>query len=364
MPTLASPRPPKQRSQLNNVDLVRLSNMFEWAGRILQDDSGGLGVSQNIKDEAYRENTYTPTGTAPRKYPRPFSKIILLQQEKNKRDRNIRERLLREKRLEQQKKEKQGAPYDKAMESARKAKSSKRTSLNPFMRVVRPISTAFPFGGTPTGTLDSVESRKWTLEELNSMPTIKPSLSIDLAGARVEERHNNVRPFIFTLDTEDGVKYYFQATKKREMAIWIAQLSKTGKSTSEKRRTYVGAPATLPNLYKIPENLGRHPTAGEYKRHTPVLFLLLLVFGVPLAFLLEREYGPNVLGIPSFLERCLEEVETRGFSEDGICMFSYFSCVGAKRNGTRSYIWFETPSRPSQSRGQCWYVLLTPWNLC
>lgn len=44
------------------------------------------------------------------------------------------------------------------------------------------------------------------------------------------------------------------------------------------------------------------------------------MFAVPLAFLLEREYGSaNVAGIPSLLERCLEEVELRGFSEDGIC---------------------------------------------
>jgi hypothetical protein len=236
--------------------------MYEWAAKILQDGGGNLGISQVIKEEAHRENTCAPAGTAPRKYPRPFSKTVTLQQEKNKRDRHIRERLLREKRMEQHKKEKQGAPYDKAMEAARKSKGGKRASLNPFMRVVRPLSTAFPFGGAPTGTSDGVDGRKWTLEELNTMPTAKPSLSIDLAGARVEERQSNVRPFIFTLDTEDGVKYYFQATRKRDMALWISQLSKTSKNTSEKRRTYVGAPAALPNLYKAPANLGRHPTAG------------------------------------------------------------------------------------------------------
>lgn len=275
MPTLAGSRPAKQRSQLNNVDLVRLNNMYEWAVKILQDGGGNLGVSQVIKEEAHRENIYAPPGTAPRKYPKPFSKTVLLQQEKNKRDRHIRERLLREKKLEQYKKEKLGAPYDKAMEAARKPKNNKRASLNPFMRVVRPLSTAFPFGGAPAGTADGVDGRKWTLDDLNSIPTIKPSLSIDLAGARVEERQSNVRPFIFTLDTEDGVKYYFQATKRRDMALWISQLSKTSKNTSEKRRTYVGAPAALPNLYKPPENLGRHPTAGTCNLNTSSYAYLL-----------------------------------------------------------------------------------------
>lgn len=266
MPTLASPGPSKQRSNLNNIDLVRLNNMYEWAAKILQDGSGNLGVSQVIKDEANHENALVPVGGTPRKYPKPFSKVVLLQQEKNKRDRHIRDRLLREKRLEQQKKEKQSVPYDKAMDAARKSKSGKRASLNPFMRVVRPLSTAFPFGSTLTGTPDVAEGRKWTLEELSSMPGVKPSMSIDLAGARIEARHSNVRPFIFTLDTEDGVKYYFQAMKKRDMDSWITQMSKISKNTSEKRRTYVGPTSAIPGYYKVPQNLGSHPTAGTHRQ--------------------------------------------------------------------------------------------------
>lgn len=304
MPTLASPRPSKQRSQLNNVDLVRLNNMYEWAAKILQDGGGNLGVSQVIKDEAQRENAHTSAGAPPRKYPKPFAKIVLLQQEKNKRDRHIRDRLLREKRLEQQKKEKQSVPYDKAMDAARKTKTNKRASMNPFMRVVRPLSTAFPFGNAPIATPEGLEGRKWTLEELSSMSGVKPSLSIDLAGARIEERFSNVRPFIFTLDTEDGVKYYFQATRKRDMNAWITQMSKISKNTSEKRRTYLGPPTANIGYYKVPQNRGSHPTA---------------VFCVPLDFLVEREYGSaDISAVPSFFERCLEEVETRGFSEDGI----------------------------------------------
>lgn len=272
MPTLATSRPSKQRSQLNNVDLVRLHNMYEWAAKILSDSNGNIGVSQIIKEEAFRENTHAPQGSAPRKYPKPFSKVVLLQQEKNKRDRHIRDRLLREKRMEQLKREKQNVPYDKAMDASKKSKQGKRTSLNPFMRVVvRPLSTAFPFGGVPPPHSDGAEAKKWTLEELDFMPTSKPSLSIDLAGARIEERKNNARPFIFTLETEDGVKYYFQATTQRELTKWLTQLTKTSKSTSEKRRTYVGVPAGYNDFYGAPKNLGRHPTAGKPQKIAPKL---------------------------------------------------------------------------------------------
>jgi hypothetical protein len=46
------------------------------------------------------------------------------------------------------------------------------------------------------------------------------------------------------------------------------------------------------------------------------------VFAVPLEFLLEREYGSIQTGtVPSFLDLCLEEVEARGFTEDGICQY-------------------------------------------
>jgi hypothetical protein len=238
--------------------------MYEWAVKTLSDSNGSVGVSQLIKEEAFRENTHANPGSGPRKYPRIFSKIVLLQQEKNKRDRHIRERLLREKRMEQLKREKQNVPYDKVMDASKKIKQGKRTSLNPFMRVVRPLSTAFPFGGVPPTGHEGAESKKWTLEELDFTPTSKPSLSIDLASARVEERKNSVRPFIFTLETEDGVKYYFQATTQREMARWVTQLAITGKNTSEKRRTYVGVPTGYNDFFGAPKCLGRHPTAGKF----------------------------------------------------------------------------------------------------
>lgn len=54
------------------------------------------------------------------------------------------------------------------------------------------------------------------------------------------------------------------------------------------------------------------------------------VFGVDLEFLLERENGTDgvELGtIPSVMERCLLEVETRGLSEVGICTSNNPDCM-------------------------------------
>lgn len=54
------------------------------------------------------------------------------------------------------------------------------------------------------------------------------------------------------------------------------------------------------------------------------MLIIIGVFGVQLNFLLQREAaGGNVLpgAIPFVIERCLYEIECRGLSEVGICVF-------------------------------------------
>ena len=51
------------------------------------------------------------------------------------------------------------------------------------------------------------------------------------------------------------------------------------------------------------------------------------VFGVELEFLLQREAGEEQIlpgTVPRIIEQCLMEVETRGLSEVGICMFAVY----------------------------------------
>jgi hypothetical protein len=50
--------------------------------------------------------------------------------------------------------------------------------------------------------------------------------------------------------------------------------------------------------------------------------MLKVVFGVELEFLLQRECGSHDVPpgtIPSLIERCLFEIESRGLREVGIC---------------------------------------------
>lgn len=58
--------------------------------------------------------------------------------------------------------------------------------------------------------------------------------------------------------------------------------------------------------------------------HFPVLFhslTLLVVFGIDLEFLLEREGGGQVQpgAIPAVINKLILEVESRGLTEVGIC---------------------------------------------
>jgi hypothetical protein len=74
----------------------------------------------------------------------------------------------------------------------------------------------------------------------------------------------------------------------------------------------------VPQLHEIPELVRLERVVHLVVSH------VFLVFGVDLEFLLEREAGgaqPEVGAIPSVMQICLSEVESRGLDEVGICMF-------------------------------------------
>ena len=55
-----------------------------------------------------------------------------------------------------------------------------------------------------------------------------------------------------------------------------------------------------------------------------------LVFGVELEFLLRRETGSEHVPwgtVPTIIEQCLSEVESRGLSEVGICTLLFLSSI-------------------------------------
>lgn len=259
MPTLVPGRSPKQKAQLDKQDADRMTAM-------LDDSRWILDHPKTVKEEAHKENTFSTSSSQGRRLPRPFSRTIVAQQEKNKRDRQFRDHFSREKKLEQQRLEKQIVTYEKTMTLAKggsisisKAPKHAKKASSAFFRVVRPLSTAFPFS---YNTNTAPPTRQWSLSELDFNPTNKPSLSINLAAARTKAVTGKARSYVFTVDTEDNGRFYFQAINRAEMERWLKAIEKTSTTTAEKRRTYVG-PAPPLELLTRSRNLGRHPTAGK-----------------------------------------------------------------------------------------------------
>ncbi|KAJ7631847.1 rho GTPase activating protein 22 [Mycena polygramma] len=298
---IISARKGNHREDVTRKAFECLNNM-EKGVWLLQFDLRG------IREEAQREGSSGP-GSSPaaaRRAVRPFQKTISQQIEKNRRDRLLRARLQKERVQEQTKNEKREDLLNKAMRKQpptpqQKHQRSKK-SMSAFLHFMRPISSAF---GNESVHAPGV---KRTAEELDFVPSGKPSLVISLVEARVAQFINNDRSFTFQLDTEDGGHYLLQAVNKREMARWLETINRVTQTAAKRRLTYLGnpKPQLADHLHDGPVAASRDPLA---------------VFGVDLNFLLKREQGTDDIPpgtIPSVVERCLSEIEARGLTEVGI----------------------------------------------
>ncbi|KAF8179401.1 hypothetical protein K438DRAFT_1255719 [Mycena galopus ATCC 62051] len=288
------------REDVTRRAFERLNNIEKevW---LLQFDHRG------IKEEAHREGTSGP-GSSPaaaRRAVRPFQRTIALQVEKNRRDRTLRTRILKERVQEQTKNDKRDEVLNKAMRKQpatpqQKHQRSKK-SMSAFLHFMRPISSAF------TNETVHAPAVKRTAEELDFVPAGKPSLVVSLVEARVAQFINNDRSFTFQLDTEDGGHYLLQALNKQEMRKWLDTIHRVTQTAAKRRLTYLGNPKPqLADHLHDPVAASRDPLA---------------VFGVDLNYLLCRESGTDDIPpgtIPSLIERCLMEIETRGLTEVGI----------------------------------------------
>jgi GTPase-activating protein BEM2 len=265
---------------------------------------------RSIRSDAAREGSQTP-GSSSKKGVRPFSRLVIAQQDKNRRDRTLRDRLVKEKRAEQYRTEKREDQLNRAMQANRRPMAAGRkehrnkksvSSAFNFLQFMRPISSAFS-----SDSLSS-NSTKRTVEELDFVPSGKPSLVLTVVDAKTLKFINNERPFTFQVDTEDGGHYLFQATNQKEMAKWMSSVGHISQVTAQRRLTWMGdAPKLLDHVDDRPKVLAQEPTA---------------IFGVDLTALLRREHhgeDPPPGALPSFIQVCLTEIESRGFSEVGIC---------------------------------------------
>ncbi|KAI0263829.1 hypothetical protein BC834DRAFT_971183 [Gloeopeniophorella convolvens] len=284
-------------------DLERL-NAIEREANLTQFDLRAL------REDAHWEAAHPHAGPQPKRSQRPFQKLILAQLEKNKRDRNVRERLEKERKQEQHRIDKREEYLAKAMHmrrqytpAQRQHRTKKSSSTTFFQQLMRPISNAF--------ALDHVDvnGARRTAAELDFAPTGKPALVLSVVDARVTHLTNYERSYAIQLDIEDGGHYLLQAASKADMNKWIRTIDHVSKTAAKRRLTYLGnspKPQLADHIHDRPATATRDPTA---------------VFGVDLEFLLQREAGGAAIplgAIPSFLEKCLLEVEARGLTEVGI----------------------------------------------
>jgi len=161
-------------------------------------------------------------------------------------------------------------------------------------------------------------------------------LVLSVVDARISHSMNSERSYTFQLNTEDGGHYLLQAATKAEMTKWINTIDHVSKMAVKRRLTYIGnspKPKLSDHIHDRPTTASRDPRA---------------VFGVDLEFLLQREAGGSAVppgAIPSFLEKCLLEVEARGLTEVGIYRIAgATSEVTALKDGLNRGLW---PIKPS-----------------
>jgi hypothetical protein len=219
-----------------------------------------------IRQEAGREAAQAPN-TSGKKVQRPFQRLIYAQQEKLKRDRYLRVALLKEKRAEQTRIEEREDQLNRAMytnqrpmQPGRREHRNKKSvsSAFSFLGFMRPLSSAF------TSDSAAASSPRRTVEELDFIPSGKPSVVLSVADARTLRFINNERSFLFQVDTEDGGHYLFQALNQKEMARWMGGIGHISEVAAKRRLTWIGtAPRPQDHLADRGKVIASGPTAGQ-----------------------------------------------------------------------------------------------------
>ncbi|CAE6515386.1 unnamed protein product [Rhizoctonia solani] len=296
VPNLQPGRKQQLRSNTHRADVDRMTNMQREVAELYYE-------ARVIREEAHKENTHTaPHHAPPRKIIRPFHRLVIEQNEKNRRDKYARERLQKEIRNERLITERRDDNIAKAMlPKGGHGQRKKSRSMSGFFTMLRPISSAWS-----GDKFHDKMMKPRTLQELDFEPTGKPSIVLNVANAQVQDFVNNHRSFIMRLRTEDGALYYLQALDHHEAARWLAVLQETSLTYAKRRLTYQAGKSD-------PAEAGAPSFNTTTKHPNPV-------YGVPLEELLEREYGspPPADAVPHIIKICIQEVESRGLTEPGI----------------------------------------------
>ncbi len=231
---------------------------------------------RRIRDEAAREASNPGMNSAPstKKFIRPFSKIVTIQIEKNRRDKNLRTRLQREKLQEQTRNERRDDILNKAMRPRKPVATPQKQhrnkkSMSAFLNFMRPISSAFG-----ADTLQILPKR--SASELDFRTTGKPTLVLSVMDAKITQFINTERSYTFQLDTEDGGHYLLQALNKRDMNKWLETICRVTNTVAKRRLTYLGnspKPQIADHIHTHPIVPSRDPNAGTCS--LPLLWIVL-----------------------------------------------------------------------------------------
>ncbi|CAE7194218.1 unnamed protein product [Rhizoctonia solani] len=297
VPNLQPLRKQQLRSNTHRADVDRMTNMQRELSELYYE-------ARVIKEEAYKENAHTaPHHAPPRKVVRPFHKLVAEQNEKTRRDKYARERLQKEIKNERLISERRDDNIAKAMlPKGGHGQRKKSRSMSGFFTMLRPISSAWS-----GDKFHDKMMKPRTLQELDFEPSGKPSIVLNVANAQVQDFVNSQRSFVMRLRTEDGALYYLQALDHHDATRWLAVLQETSSTYARRRLTYQAGKSD-------PAEAGAPSFNATTKHPNPV-------YGVPLEELLEREYGypPPTDAVPHIIKICIQEVESRGLTEPGIC---------------------------------------------
>jgi GTPase-activating protein BEM2 len=258
-PSITCTHKNQRRQEIDRQDFERLNNI-EREVNLLQFDHRG------IKEEAQRENLQAAVSgsSSGRKVVRPFQKLVVMQQEKNKRDKQLRERISRDKKHEQHRSERRDEHVNKNVQRApgtavQRQHRNKKSMSSAFFQFMRPISSAFT-----SEHLDPSGAKRSPIE-LDFTPSGKPSLVLNVVDAKVAQFINNERSFTFQLDTEDGGHYLLQALSRREMTKWLDTINRVSQTAAKRRLTYLGnpKPQLADHIHNNPTSSSRDPKAGK-----------------------------------------------------------------------------------------------------
>ena len=279
----------------------RLEGWGSWSQRVLRDVASGEGtkVTKSVK---------------------PFSRLVVQQQEKVRRDKASRELVSKGQKLEQQGRLQREKEVAKAMDKSVSVRTRRMTSLFHFGR---PVSTMNPSAPSPPLPAVAPPSPQALQSLRDWSPTGKPYLVLTLSGVEVQPYDNSQRSFVFELSTEDGQRSLFQAPSREELRNWVSHFKKSGTQIAFRRATFLAQTALAEEPEEViaatakttrnrppASNARESPSYRVRACETYDLTALLLVFYVPLWELLQREKT----NVPRFVEKALEVIEGRGQS--------------------------------------------------